>query len=183
MRAWKNLPAVCETPPLKATERLARSRHVAAGCGTLILALAILPVNPIASATETGESVRPPQVLAAVPLPTGDAAQNVTNPVTAIPRQPLDWKVMGLIAVAFVAVLLIKVLAKAMSDAKADGKINILDMPKLAPVLIALKAAVDGSDKIAGEIKAASGDIETLTTLLTDALSAMLALVDAVIKK
>jgi hypothetical protein len=78
---------------------------------------------------------------------------------------------------------LIKVLAKAMSDAKADGKINILDMPKLAPVLIALKAAVDGSDKIAGEIKAASGDIETLTTLLTEALGAMLALVDAVIKK
>ena len=80
-------------------------------------------------------------------------------------------------------IALIRVLAKAMSDAKADGKINILDMPKLAPVLIALKAAVDGSDKIAGEIKAASGDIETLTTLLTDALGAMLALVDAVIKK
>ena len=80
-------------------------------------------------------------------------------------------------------IALIRVLAKAMSDAKADGKINILDMPKLAPVLIALKAAVDGSDKIAGEIKAASGDIETLTTLLTEALGAMLALVDAVIKK
>ena len=80
-------------------------------------------------------------------------------------------------------IALIKVLAKAVSDAKADGKINILDMPKLAPVLIALKAAVDGSDKIAGEIKAASGDIETLTTLLTEALGAMLALVDAVIKK
>ena len=78
---------------------------------------------------------------------------------------------------------LIKVLAKAMSDAKADGKINILDMPKLAPVLIALKIAVDGSDKIAGEIKAASADLETLTTLLTDSLAAMLALVDAVIKK
>lgn len=78
---------------------------------------------------------------------------------------------------------LIKVLAKAMSDAKSDGKINILDMPKLAPVLIALKAAVDGSDKIAGEIKAASGDLTLLTTLLTDSLTAMLALVDAVVKK
>lgn len=78
---------------------------------------------------------------------------------------------------------LIRVLAKAMSDAKADGKINIFDMPKLAPVLIALKVAVDGSDKIAGEIKAASADLETLTTLLTDSLGAMLALVDAVIKK
>jgi hypothetical protein len=80
-------------------------------------------------------------------------------------------------------IALIRVLAKAMSDAKADGKINILDMPKLAPVLIALKAAVDGSDKIAGEIKAAQGDLEALTTLLTDALGAMLALVDAVVKK
>jgi len=126
MRAWKNLPAVCETPPLKATETLARSRHVAAGCGTLILALAILPVTPIASATETGESVRPPQVLAAVPLPTGDAAQNVTNPVTAIPRQPLDWKVMGLIAVAFVAVLLIKVLAKRRQSTLPPDVFDIL---------------------------------------------------------
>lgn len=78
---------------------------------------------------------------------------------------------------------LIRVLAKAMSDAKADGHINILDMPKLAPVLIALKAAVDGSDKIAGEIKAASGDLVTLTTLLTDSVGAMLSLVDAVVKK
>jgi hypothetical protein len=78
---------------------------------------------------------------------------------------------------------LIRVLAKAVSDAKADGHINILDMPKLAPVLLALKAAVDGSDKIQAEIKAASVDLATLTELLTDSLSAMLALVDAVVKK
>jgi hypothetical protein len=80
-------------------------------------------------------------------------------------------------------IALIRVLAKAISDAKADGHINILDMPKVAPVLIALKAAVDGSDKIAGEIKAASGDLTLLSTLLTDSLTAMLSLVDAVVKK
>jgi hypothetical protein len=78
---------------------------------------------------------------------------------------------------------LIRVLAKAISDAKADGHINILDMPKVAPVVVALKVAVDGSDKIKAEIKAASVDLTTLTTLLSDSVTAMLALVDAVVKK
>lgn len=78
---------------------------------------------------------------------------------------------------------LVRVLASAMSAAKADGKIDIFDVPKVAPVILALKAAVDGSDKIKGEIKAASDNLETLTTLLSDSVMAMLALVEAVVKK
>jgi hypothetical protein len=49
--------------------------------------------------------------------------------------------------------------------------------------VVALKVAVDGSDKIKAEIKAASVDLTTLTTLLSDSVTAMLALVDAVVKK
>jgi hypothetical protein len=78
---------------------------------------------------------------------------------------------------------LVKALAKAVSDAKADGVINILDVPKVAPVIIALKAAVDGSDKIAGEIKAAGDSIETMSALLSEAVLAMLELVNATVKK
>lgn len=78
---------------------------------------------------------------------------------------------------------LVRVLATAMSAAKSDGKIDIFDVPKLAPVILALKAAVDGSDKIALELKAASHDLATLSSLLSDSVTAMLALVDAVVKK
>ena len=78
---------------------------------------------------------------------------------------------------------LVRVLASAMASAKADGKIDIFDVPKVAPVILALKAAVDGSDKIKSELKAASDNIETLTALLSDSVMAMLALVEAVVKK
>lgn len=78
---------------------------------------------------------------------------------------------------------LVKVLAKAVSDAKADGVINILDVPKIAPVIIALKAAVDGSDKIVGEIKEAGDSIETMSALLSEAVLAMLELVNATVRK
>jgi len=78
---------------------------------------------------------------------------------------------------------LVRVLAKAMKDAKADGRIDILDAPKIIPVLVALKAAIDGSDKIAAEIKASGDDLATMSALLSEAMDAMLALVDAVAKK
>jgi|GEM_PF-2103097 len=126
MRAWKKLPAVFVKPPFCATQKVARCLRVATVFAIVILSVAILPVAWSASATETGESVVPPQVLAAVPLPTGDAAQNATNPVTAIPRQPLDWKVMGLIALAFGAVLLLKVLAKRRQSTLPPDVFDIL---------------------------------------------------------
>jgi len=78
---------------------------------------------------------------------------------------------------------LVNVLAKAMKDAKADGKINVLDAPKLVPVLVALKAAVDGSDKIKGEIAKAGDDLATMSALLSEAVDAMLGLVAAVASK
>lgn len=78
---------------------------------------------------------------------------------------------------------LVKALARAVSDAKADGVINILDVPKVAPVIMALKAAVDGSEKISGEIKAAGDSVETMTALLSESVLAMLDLVNAVVKK
>jgi len=42
--------------------------------------------------------------------------------------------------------------------AKADGSINLLDLPKFIDVFPAMQKAVDGADKIAGEIKGASAD-------------------------
>lgn len=78
---------------------------------------------------------------------------------------------------------LVNVLARAMKEAKADGKINVLDAPKIIPVLVALKAAIDGADKIKGEIAHAGDDLATMSALLSEAMDAMLALVDAVAKK
>ena len=48
--------------------------------------------------------------------------------------------------------------AADVAAAKADGKINLLDLPKFMDVFPALQAAVDGADKIAEEAKDLDAD-------------------------
>lgn len=49
---------------------------------------------------------------------------------------------------------LIKTLAACYADAKRDGVINLMDIPKFAPVLDKLFKALEGADKIEAELKA-----------------------------
>jgi hypothetical protein len=53
---------------------------------------------------------------------------------------------------------LVEVVAADIKAAKADGSINLFDIPKFADVLPALNAAVDGSDQIPAEFKDLDGD-------------------------
>jgi hypothetical protein len=72
-------------------------------------------------------------------------------------------------------------LAKALTEAKKDGNINWMDLPKFAPVIGKAKAAVEGGDKIDDEFKAASA--EQLADFSQRALQLLLALTSAVITK
>jgi hypothetical protein len=75
---------------------------------------------------------------------------------------------------------LVAVLAEALKEAKADGKINVFDLPKLAPVIPALRSAVEKSELIPAELK--DLDKDELTELLTLTVDAVMKLLDAVFK-
>lgn len=48
---------------------------------------------------------------------------------------------------------LVIVILDSLKKALADGKITILDLPKLAPVIVALRKAMPDAKKIAAELK------------------------------
>lgn len=68
-------------------------------------------------------------------------------------------------------------LAKAVLDAKADGKVNYLDAPKLGPVVSAALKAVDGSELVVPELKEL--DEKEIATIVVRANAAIKALVVA----
>lgn len=70
--------------------------------------------------------------------------------------------------------------ADAITNAKRDGVINWFDLPKFAPVVMAAKKAVDGSDKIDDELKDLNAEEAQL--IASAALFAGQALVKAVVK-
>lgn len=51
------------------------------------------------------------------------------------------------------AITLISKMADAIAAAKADGSIDWKDLAKLGPVVVAMKAAVDGGNLIPAELK------------------------------
>lgn len=60
-------------------------------------------------------------------------------------------------------VALIETTAVEITAAKADGHIDWRDAPKVAPVLVALKTALDGGNLIPEELKDLdSGEVQTL---------------------
>lgn len=73
---------------------------------------------------------------------------------------------------------LVVVMADAFKAAKADGVINIFDLPKLAPVIPALKAAVENASLVPMELKEL--DIAETAELLELAVSALTKILDAV---
>lgn len=72
-------------------------------------------------------------------------------------------------------------LASALVEAKKDGDIDWMDLPKFAPVIGKAKAAIEGGDKIDDEFKAASA--EQLAAFSQRALQLLLTLTSAVITK
>jgi ABC-type nitrate/sulfonate/bicarbonate transport system substrate-binding protein len=72
-------------------------------------------------------------------------------------------------------------LAFAIKEAKKDGIINWMDLPKFAPVIIAAKKAIDGSHLIDAELKDLSQEEAQLVA--TAALDAGQTLMEAIIKK
>tara|TARA_R110000868_G_scaffold260795_1_gene518905 strand:- start:1108 stop:1380 length:273 start_codon:yes stop_codon:yes gene_type:complete len=76
---------------------------------------------------------------------------------------------------------LIIVLSTAIREANRDGVVNWMDIPKFAPVIIAAKKAIEGSDKIEDEIRDLSA--EDSRTLAVAALTAGQALIYAILHK
>lgn len=79
-------------------------------------------------------------------------------------------------------IALIDVLGTAIADAKKDGHIDWKDAPKLVPVMVALKSALNGSDKIAEELKEAYDNPVLANLLLDQLMAASMKLLDAVLK-
>lgn len=77
---------------------------------------------------------------------------------------------------------LLDVLGNALQDAKKDGIVDWKDAPKLVPVMIALKTALNGSEKIAGELKEAYENPVLANLLLNQLMNASMKLLDAVLK-
>lgn len=77
---------------------------------------------------------------------------------------------------------LIDTLANAVAAAKEDGAISWRDAPKIVPVIVALKTAVNGSDQIASELKEAYANPQLANLLLNQLMSASIKLLDAVLK-
>ena len=69
---------------------------------------------------------------------------------------------------------LIEVVAANYEAAKADGNVNLFDLPKFADVIPALNKAIEGSDKIAQQIKEMDEeDVKVVTDRLVKALLAV----------
>ena len=77
---------------------------------------------------------------------------------------------------------LLNSLANAVEKAKEDGIISWRDAPKIVPVLVALKTAVNGSDQIADELKKAYENPQLANLLLNQLMTASIKLLDAVMK-
>lgn len=75
----------------------------------------------------------------------------------------------------------IMILAEALEEAKKDGNVNWLDIPKFAPTIIAAREAIQGSKKIRLEIEDLSP--EESKTLALSALIAGQTLIGALLKK
>lgn len=48
---------------------------------------------------------------------------------------------------------LLKIMAECYVEAKKDGKLNWMDVPKFQPVMAAMGKAIDGADRIESELK------------------------------
>ena len=72
-------------------------------------------------------------------------------------------------------------LANAIVAAKADGKVDWKDIPKLAHVLSAGKKALDGSSNI--KIELADLDENEITEIIDKAFTSISLLVDAILSK
>jgi hypothetical protein len=72
---------------------------------------------------------------------------------------------------------LFKTLAVQIKAAKQDGVINLFDLPKLAPVIAATRAALTGSEKVPAEL--ADLTAEETSALLSDLADAVIALYEA----
>ena len=79
-------------------------------------------------------------------------------------------------------IALIDVLGTAIAEAKKDGSVDWKDAPKLVPVMVALKSALNGSDKIAEELKEAYDNPVLANLLLDQLMAASMKLLDAVLK-
>lgn len=77
---------------------------------------------------------------------------------------------------------LLDTLANAVAKAKEDGEISWRDAPKIVPVIVALKTAVNGSDQIANELKEAYEHPQLANLLLNQLMNASIKLLDAVMK-
>jgi hypothetical protein len=76
---------------------------------------------------------------------------------------------------------LILALSQAIKEAKKDGSVNWMDIPKFAPVIIAAKKAIEGSDQIEAEIKDLNETEAQMVALA--ALTAGQALLGAILHK
>ena len=77
-------------------------------------------------------------------------------------------------------IALIQAAADAIKAAKADGEINWRDIPKVGGVLVALKKAVQGNDKVPDELKNLTR--EEMEMLLTKSMAAIIAMIQAFVE-
>lgn len=73
---------------------------------------------------------------------------------------------------------MISVLADCLKEAKKDGKINLFDIPKLAPMIPAIRDGLNGAEAIKLEVKDLS--VDEISELLSLSVSAVYALVSAI---
>lgn len=74
----------------------------------------------------------------------------------------------------------VKVLAEVAGRALEDGKINIFDIPKLAPAYIAVKLAFEGAKEVPAELRELSA--EEMADLLESATAAVMAVAKIFVK-
>ena len=77
-------------------------------------------------------------------------------------------------------IALIQAAADAIKAAKADGEINWRDIPKVGGVLVALKAAAQGNDKVPAELKDLTR--EEIEKLMAKSMTAILAMIQAFVE-
>ena len=77
-------------------------------------------------------------------------------------------------------IALVQAAADAIKAAKADGEINWRDVPKVAGVLVALKAAVQGGNQIKAEMADVSK--EEAQELMQQGMAAVISMVQAFIE-
>lgn len=64
-------------------------------------------------------------------------------------------------------------LGKVVGEVVKDGKVNVWDLPKLAPLWTSAQAAIAGLDQVVGEIKDLdSAEVETLMSKMVEVAQA-----------